>query len=155
MNKNHLSCYSGNRRPHYHSGNCRPYKLCTCSLWNWLLCLRFSCESLFCGSIFYFCKLPLNFFKVNFSRNCRLFIRISYCLLTVASKSVKSVAKDSKLRISTTRWGQKSKIALKTPSENSRRIFWCNKNFRKWKFEHPMKPEIDRKWRHTIVQLGI
>ena len=46
-------------------------------------------------------------------------------------------------------------IALKTPPEISRRIFWCYKNFRKRNFQHPIKSEVDRKWRHTIVQLAI
>ena len=75
--------------------------------------------------------------------------------LTVASLSVTRMTKGSKLRILTTWWGRRSKIALKTPPEISRRIFWCNKKFWKWKFEHPIKPEIDRKWAHAIVQLTI
>ena len=49
--------------------------------------------------------------------------------LTVASISVTRVTKGSKLMISTTRWGRRSKIVLKTPPEVSRRIFWCNQYF--------------------------
>ena len=75
--------------------------------------------------------------------------------LTVASISVTRVTKGSKLRISTTRWSRRSKIALKTPPEISRRIFWCNKNFWKRNFQHPIKPEVDRKWRNAVVQLVI
>ena len=37
--------------------------------------------------------------------------------LTVASISVTRVTRGSKLRISTTRWGRRSKTALKTPPE--------------------------------------
>ena len=43
----------------------------------------------------------------------------------------------------------------KTPPEISRRIFWCNKNLREWKIQHPIKPEVDRKWPYAIVQLAI
>jgi len=44
---------------------------------------------------------------------------------------------------------------LKTLPEISRRIFWDNKNFWKWKFQHTIKPEIDRRWPYVIVQLTI
>ena len=47
------------------------------------------------------------------------------------------------------------KMFLKTTPEISQRMFWCNKNFGKWKFEHSIKPEIDRKWPYAIVQLTI
>ena len=63
---------------------------------------------------------------------------VNTSLLTVASISVTRVTKSSKLRILTARWGRRSKIALKTPPEISRRIFWCNKNFWKRKFQHPI-----------------
>ena len=43
--------------------------------------------------------------------------------LTVASISVTRVTKGSKLRVSTTRWSRRSKIAQKTPPEFSQRIF--------------------------------
>ena len=51
--------------------------------------------------------------------------------------------------------GRRSKIALNSPPEISRRIFWCNQNFWKRNFQHPMKPEVDRKWRNAVVQLVI
>ena len=37
------------------------------------------------------------------------------CVTQLASISVTRVTKGSKLRIATTRWGRRSKIALKTP----------------------------------------
>ena len=63
--------------------------------------------------------------------------------LTAASLSVTRVKKGSKLRISTTRWGQRSKVALKTPLEISG-FFWCNKTFDN-EILTSDKSEIDRK----------
>ena len=57
--------------------------------------------------------------------------------------------------ISPARWSRRWKIALETPPEISWRIFWCNKIFWEFNFQHPMKPEIDRKWRNAIGQLGV
>ena len=75
-------------------------------------------------------KLCINIFrKVLFSTYwLQLINQVSYQLLTVVSISITRVTKGSKLRISTTRWGRRSKIALKTPPVISRQIFWCNTN---------------------------
>ena len=53
------------------------------------------------------------------------------------------------------RWSQRWKIALETPPEILWRIFWCNKIFWDLNFQHPIKREIDRKWRNAIGQLGV
>ena len=58
--------------------------------------------------------------------------------LTAASLFVTRVKKDSKLRISTTRWGQRSKIALNVLPEISQRIFRYIKIFLKRNFQHPI-----------------
>ena len=57
--------------------------------------------------------------------------------------------------ITPTRWGPGWKILPRTPPEILRRIFWCNKNFWEKIFQHPIKPEVDRKWRHRTLRSAI
>ena len=57
--------------------------------------------------------------------------------------------------ITPTRWGHRWKILPRTPPEILRRIFWCNKNFWEKIFQHPIKPEVDRKWRHITLRSAI
>ena len=53
------------------------------------------------------------------------------------------------------RWSHRWKIPQRTPPEILRRIFWCNKNFWENLFQHPIKPEVDRKWRHRTLRSAI
>ena len=57
--------------------------------------------------------------------------------------------------ITPTRWSHRWKIPPRTPPEILRRIFWCNKNFWKKSFQHPIKPEVDRKLRHRTLRSAI
>jgi len=57
--------------------------------------------------------------------------------------------------ITPTRWGHGWKILPRTPPEILRRIFLCNKNFWENFFQHPIKPEVGRKWRHRTLRSAI
>ena len=46
-------------------------------------------------------------------------------------------------------------ILPRTPPEILRRIFWCNKNFWENFFQHPIKPEVDRKLRYRTLRSAI